>query len=278
MGICKYCKTNVGLFKSYHKECKKKYEEGHKEMLDKMQLYFTKPGSISIKDLEKELLEISHTHLHDDNQFRNTLIEGFEKCVDRAFDDGVLTEDEENILNEIANHFSFTQEDLNKNNAITRVAQGGVLRDILNGEIPNRFHVDGHVPFNLQKSENLVWVFQDVAYYEQKTRREFVGGHHGFSMKVAKGLYYRAGAFRGKPVETKETVYIDSGFLGITTKHIYFTGPEKSFRIKYDKIVSFTPYSDGIGIQKDGVRAKPQTFIIGDGWFVYNLLTNISKL
>ena len=63
----------------------------------------------------------------------------------------------------------------------------------------------------------------------------------------------------------------------ITNKHIYFAG-EKAFRVKYDKIVSFQPFEDGIGIQKDGVTAKPQVFKNIDGWFAYNLVTNLSQI
>ncbi|MBQ8750135.1 MAG: hypothetical protein IJZ30_00670, partial [Alphaproteobacteria bacterium] len=60
--------------------------------------------------------------------------------------------------------------------------------------------------------------------------------------------------------------------------HIYFGCQHQNFRIKYEKIVSFTPYSDGIGIQRDAMTAKPQIFKIDDGWFVYNILANISKI
>jgi hypothetical protein len=48
--------------------------------------------------------------------------------------------------------------------------------------------------------------------------------------------------------------------------------------VAYDKIVSFTPYSDGIGIQRDAQTAKPQVFVTGDGWFTYNLIANLAKV
>jgi len=47
--------------------------------------------------------------------------------------------------------------------------------------------------------------------------------------------------------------------------------------VPYSKIVSFTPYSDGIGIQRDAASAKPQTFVTGDGWFIYNLVVNLAR-
>ena len=43
-------------------------------------------------------------------------------------------------------------------------------------------------------------------------------------------------------------------------------------------IVSFEPYSDGLGVMRDAQMAKPQTFITGDGWFVYNLVVNLAQM
>jgi hypothetical protein len=66
--------------------------------------------------------------------------------------------------------------------------------------------------------------------------------------------------------------------VGVTDKHIYFSGSHKKFRIRYDKIVAFEPYCDGVGVQRDAATAKPQTFRTGDGWFAYNLITNLAQL
>ena len=73
-------------------------------------------------------------------------------------------------------------------------------------------------------------------------------------------------------------MHIGTGALGVTTKHIYFTAPQATFRIAYNKIVSFSPYSDGIGVQRDARTAKPQLFGLKDGLFIYNLVTNLSQM
>lgn len=152
------------------------------------------------------------------------------------------------------------------------------LRDLLNGSLPERMEFDGDLPFNLQKTEKMVWLFQNVDYYEQKTHTQYVGGSRGVSVRVAKGLYLRAGAFKGERVQTSETVHADTGLLGVTNKHIYFAGPSKRFRVAYSKIVAFEAYSDGIGIQRDAQTAKPQSFVTNDGWFTYNLITNLAQM
>ena len=49
--------------------------------------------------------------------------------------------------------------------------------------------VFGTHPFNLMKSEALLWVFRDVGYLEQVTRREFRGSSLGVGFRVARGVY-----------------------------------------------------------------------------------------
>ena len=174
-------------------------------------------------------------------------------------------------------YFSLAQQDLDRNGVQTSLVQAAVIRDVTQGIIPKRQRVNGAVPFNLMKSEQLVWVIQGVDYLETVVRRERQGTSHGISIRVARGLYYRPSAFRSRPIEWEETVHADTGMLGLTTKHIYFAGSRKRFRVRYDKIVALDPFSDGFGIMRDAQTAKPQTFRTGDGWFAYNLVTNLAQ-
>ncbi len=63
----------------------------------------------------------------------------------------------------------------------------------------------------------------------------------------------------------------DTGLLGLTARHVYFPGPGKDFQVQHDRIMSFEPYEDVLGIMRDVQTAKPQTFVTGDGWSVSNL-------
>ena len=110
---------------------------------------------------------------------------------------------------------------------------------------------------------------RDVDYLETVVRRERRGTSHGVSIRVARGLYYSPGQFRSRPIEWEET--------GLTTKHLYFSGPKKKFRVRYDKILASGPYQDGFGIMRDAQTAKPQSFVTGDGWFAYNLAVNLAQ-
>ena len=97
------------------------------------------------------------------------------------------------------------------------------------------------------------------------------------SFRLAKGIYYRTSSFQSTPVTTPETIRLDSGYLAITTKHVYFAGERKGFRVPYRKIMAFQPFTDGFGIVRDAANAKPQAFLTGEGWFSYNLVRNLAS-
>ena len=65
---------------------------------------------------------------------------------------------------------------------------------------------------------------------------------------------------------------------GGTTKHIYFAGNTEKFRVRYDKIVAFTPYTDAFEIMRDALTAKPQAFRTRDDWFACNLVANPAQM
>ncbi len=207
------------------------------------------------------------------------MIQGFSLALDNMLDDGLLTQEEEDKISQYVDWFSLTQEELDGfNNSKTKLVKAAVLRDLAEGKIISRINVGGNLPFNFQKNETLIWLFNNVDYYEQRITTHFEGHSQGVSVKLAKGLYYRAGAFRGNPVKTNELVPADSGLLGATNKYIYFSGSTKKFRVNYEKIIEFTSYEDGVGIQQDTASARPQIFKTGDGWFTYNLLASLAKM
>ena len=180
---------------------------------------------------------------------------------------------------EFKEHFGYSQEVLNRNGSYVKVGLAAVLRDIMEGSYEqHRIRVDGSLPFLFQKSEKIVWAFNDVPFYEQRTRTEYVGGSSGVSVRLAKGVYYRTSAFKGHKVQVQEMKAIGTGVLALTTKHIYYSCDSKTFKIPLNKIISLEPFEDGVSLQKDGVTAKPQVFTNLDGWFIYNAITNLRDI
>jgi len=254
MGNCVYCGKPAGFFRKRHRECEEKYKNTWNAMILKAKEAALGVGQIM--NLEEELHNLAKEGYVSQDKIKEALILGWEEAVLHFLEDGNLDAQEEEKLVAYAEYFGFTQDDLDKRGIYTRFVQGAVLREVLEGKVPQRFKTADPLPFNFQKSESLIWAFSNVKYYEKRTRREYVGGSHGVSIRIAKGVYYRVGQFKGYPIEKEEQVYVDTGILAVTTKHLYFYGKIKSFRVPYSKIVSFTPYSDGIGIQRVGSGGK----------------------
>lgn len=283
MGTCIYCGKSAGLLRSKHAECEAKENARVavvKVLKDKLEQSVVnailEPSEAGrIKDL---ILEAANSGKLTREDVRDAIISGWCNSVDKCFEDGVIDEEEERKLVALKNGFDLTEEDLNKTGAHTRLVKGAVIREVLAGTLPERFQLSETLPINLQKGEKLVWAFGGCDYIEDKTKRSYQGGSRGASIKVMKGVYYRVGAFKGSPVFSTERVLVDTGRVYITNKHIYFTGPSKSLRVPYAKIVSFLPFDDGVGVVRDAQTAKPQIFKTGDGWFTYNLVANLAQL
>ena len=177
--------------------------------------------------------------------------------MDQALEDGLLSLNEENALSRYASRFNLGQQDLNENGAQTTLVQAAILREVTEGIIPDRQNVQGNIPFNLMKSEQLVWVIQGVDYLETVTRRERRGSSQGVSIRVAKGLYYSPRQFQSRAVEWEETVKADTGLLnqyqggmcisevlrrpkGSTARHITFTPQLGATDSAVERYVHFT--------------------------------------
>ena len=116
------------------------------------------------------------------------LTQAWEAAVEGVLEDELLTLDEENALNRYMRHCNLKRDQLDMNGVLTQVFKSAVLRDTAEGITPNRHNITGRVPFNLMKSEGLVWMMQDVDYYEIKTRRERCGTSHGLRIRIARGV------------------------------------------------------------------------------------------
>lgn len=283
MGNCKYCGKAAGLFHSKHAECEEQHQQrehviqsGRQQIV--VEVVRAIKSSENFDGLEKAIAEIEQSSFVPSSVRKDLLIKGWENAVEQFLDDGILEPTEEKRLVEFKERFALSQSELDRFGALTKTTKTAVLRDVLNGVVPQRISVDGSLPINFQKGEQVVWAFSGSKYLEDKTRRQYVGGSQGVSVRVMKGVYYRVGAFKGQAVEHTERIHVDTGWVVVTNKNIYFAGSKKSVRLPYAKIVSFEPFSDGIGVMRDAATAKPQIFVTGDGWFTYNLVANLSQI
>ena len=276
MAKCPYCGEEAGFLRKLHQECQQKHDDGVKKVLSLAQNYIFSRNPL--ERLEQELNQVTSSTFIDPEQTKGLLIQAWGQAVDTTLEEGDFSTEIENSLIAFKDHFSLSRDDLDNIGAWPKIVKMAILRDIFEGKVSERVIISGSLPFNFQKGETIVWLFHGVKYFEERSRRQYEGGSHGVSLRVAKGVYYRVGSFRAQPVVTQETVHVDTGQLAVTNKHIYFAGDRKAFKLPFNKIVAFTPYDDGIGIQRDAMTAKPQSFLTGDGWFTYNLIVNLAKM
>ena len=226
--------------------------------------------------IQQKVRHISNLYGMSGEETRNSIIEAWRKIIDKALEDGVISEEEEKVLDFLSDTFEIVQED--DSTYMMKITKSLVLRDILSGIISKRVNITINFPVIMQRGEEPIWIFNNVDYYEDRNRRHYEGGSAGMSFRVAKGVYFRTGSFKGYPVDTTETVNIGCGSLLITNKHLFWLSSLKAVKIPVKRIICVNPCSDGIIVQKDGATAKPQYFKLEDPWFACNLISNLHLL
>ncbi len=274
MGKCIFCNQWAGLLQKKHDKCDKKFRNGFykiAELVNDMIIFGAGYDEIDI------LVDQIARDTFNQNRKREAILRGWDSSVGKFLENGVLSVEEEKKINIFQDYFKFSAAELNQNNSYLKVVQSKILRSIMNGGVlADNF--DNNLPIKLQKTEKIIYVFNDVDYYVENSKKDSIIGYGGSTSRIAKGVYYRSGAFNGRSVAKSEITYVDHGIMEITNKHIYFQGSSSNFRIWFNRIDSFYPYADGFGLLTDNPSAKPHIFVVGDGWFVYNLITNISNL
>ncbi len=274
MESCIYCGQRAGLLKKKHDECDIKHRSGFHKIADLINDVIIFGAGYDEIDILVD--QIAKETFNKDRK-REAILSGWDSSVGKFLEDGVLSIDDEEKVAIFLNNFSFSPKELNQNKSYLKLIQSRILRDIMNGGAL-AVKTFQKVPFNLQKTEKIIYVFNDVDYYIEDKKRERNRGYGGSAIRLAKGVYYRTGAFEGIRVQKSDMTYVDHGNMGVTNKHIYFQGLNKNFRIWFKNIETLSPYADGLGLLTDGAEVKRKVFVIGDGWFVYNLTTNISNL
>lgn len=274
MGKCKYCNQDAGLFSSHHKECKERFEEGVVKIKQILNNCF-----IMNKDfyIEKALINSIIQKSNINNSFLSQIYcDTFDNAIDNYLNDGVINSIERATAARFIQFSGVPQEILNKNKSVEKIVQSQIIQEVLEGKIPTpRQTIIGEFPFMLSKNETVVWLFRNIILHEQKVKKEYIGRSQGMSFRIAKGVYYRVGGFKGKPIESTTMEKIACGNLCLTNKNIYFSSSQKSFKLPYNKIINLETFSNGIGVQKDGVSSKHFFLENANGWFCYNIISNL---
>jgi hypothetical protein len=176
---------------------------------------------------------------------RNNAIKIFNEYKDRALSDRRLTPEEEQELLELKRNLQLSDNDvLTSQQDREEYFYCKLLWEVENGILP-----EIESPVLLQKNE-VCHIAIDATRLETKVvTTGYTGGSRGVSIRIAKGVSYRVGGYRSRPIK-EEVTFRYPGSLVITSKRIVFMATEKGFSIPLNKLDSIDPYQDGIGFQK----------------------------
>ena len=282
MGKCVHCGESAGLFKKSHPECESRISKAKRDIRELcIKAALHGEGYDDLSDRIRTIASRARIPMND-RQLKEALSRGWGQALDRALQDDHLSNEEILGLDRYRSKLGLSEYDLNVSNHFDLFQRALVLGYLHKGIIPRYPQKRSRLPFNMMKSEEMISIFDNVEYRKEVTRRHYQGSSMGMSVRVAKGVYLRPGSFRGSTVEETGMERQDIGTLGLTTKHLYFYGEKtnRSFRIKLEKVVSFTPYLDGLGIMRDTASAKPELFVLSstNAWFLINSIYAILDL
>ena len=158
---------------------------------------------------------------------------------------------------------------------ISKLGQMSILQKLQNGIIPS---TNMPAPIMLGRGEEILWTYNGVSMYQEKTVKEYGGRRSGWSFRVMKGVTYHTGGTKIKPIEHTFMYCKGTGTLYITNKHLIFQSPTSAQKVPYSKMIGVTPYSDGVEVHRDGANAKRLTFQGFDSWFLMNVISLIANM
>jgi len=186
-----------------------------------------------------------------------------------AVEDRVLTEQEDKMLSQAKEELKLDDGQLQP--YLSVLARLRFIREIQEGHLPTI------TPTILLKRSEIAHFHCMAEFWEERvTQRGYEGGSHGVSIRIAKGVYYRVGAHKGRLVTETGIVKVDQGTLVITNQRIVFNGFAKSFSIPMGKLINYVVYEDAIQLDKEG-KAKPAYFKVEDPEIAAVLISAIAQ-
>ena len=202
-------------------------------------------------DLEKQAsaLGLTEKEVHDIYKRAGSL------SWDQITSDHKITEEEKATFEDLLKYFgvkpeetSFDQKNFNKLYTL------GLIE---NGVLPT---VHSDLNLILKKDEIVHWACPAVVrQHKTVTQRVSYSGLHS-SVRIMKGLSYRAGSYRIQTQSKDVVAVVDSGAFYITNQRCGFQGNRKNFSVPINKIAYINLLPEGLLIAKEG-RETP--FLIG---------------
>ncbi|MDD1686247.1 hypothetical protein [Methanoregula sp.] len=263
--FCKNCGTPFSFFQRFSRRelcdtclAKEKAERAKIEAQYQSDLTRIKNTIIDTKTLtDPEMDFLKKSHKSDQIRIFSEIWENFSN--DKELDKGEL----ESLIT-YQKQLNLSNEDVKYDERILPYQYVYMIRN--EGKLPVVHFEGDSASIVLKKNETAH--FATTAFWKEmkSVNLGYVGGSHGFSFRVAKGVSYRVGAYRGHMVKEDRLVEKSRGHLILTNTRLIFHPVigQKGTNIPLNKIISYNCYDNGVEIQKDG-REKMFFFQLVNG-------------
>jgi hypothetical protein len=276
MGRCTICGKSAGLFKTQHKTC----VDRNLVFSDKIRAFFVQAlaSDMPVQRFHDLVAQGCREHFIDDDGLNFLATEGVAMMIEAALADHVLTEADDRRITEFVDAFNVDTQQLElRNDALSKLIKAKVLRDLDNNVLKDRVDFTGTTAPNLDPGEVSLWSFTSATYLTQRSKTQFVGGSQGISIRLARGLYYRTGVFKGEPIRTDYLAVEAVGTLILASRNVYFLSDLKALKLPVKRIIAVNLHTDAIIIMAGVTTAKPHIFKIDDPPFAANVLGRLSE-
>jgi hypothetical protein len=271
MSICRYCGQSAGWFKDAHDTCVQKAQHGIEALKQCVSDAIVEGKQYS--EIKTQLDKIVADSDIPQDQVLPAIKDAWSQEAGKRSIAQPISEPEFSAMSDIYRSAGLTQEDMRTTSGFLAMCFSFRIWTVLHDQIDP---YQGPVRFNLQHGEIPVFGVANVLLTEERTTSSYVGGYSGASIRIANGVYYHLGGARGHREQSSSLQEVDYGDFLMTTEGIYFGGTEHgvNFRLPFKQVVRFQPYSDAVGICKNGAKEKifaPQ-HVADSGWFLFNIL------
>ena len=182
-------------------------------------------------------------------------IERYEAKLREVGADGYLDPEEETELARLREELGLTGDDIA--HTVGELLRLKRLTAIKNGQLPV---VEADI---MLKRGEVCHYETEASLVEEKSVTRYVGGSQGVSIRIAKGVYYRVGGFKGMRLTDTVKEVTDRGTLYVTNKRVVFVGAKKNVTYQIGKLVGIKKWPDAIQFQVEK-EARPRYFVIKD--------------
>ena len=241
------------------------------------------PEWTSIKENISSLQTMSDEQLLGLEKFGTTpLCKLYDKLYTNFESDKELDENELATLNKIQNKLHLSNSDIDYTDKILPYVYVNELKKTGALPIIDPAETVGQ-PILLKKNEVAHFACSAILKEIRVVNLGFEGGSRGYSIRIAKGVSYRVGSFKGHAIKENQWVPISQGYLVITNQRIMLvpTAGGKQVDVPIAKINNYQCFSNGFQLYKMG-REKGFFFDIRYGFveiasIILGELTNNDK-